>query len=49
VIQTRLGHAAIAETIDTYGHLLPDCEDLGWAAVDTVSGEPACRRVRMVC
>ncbi len=24
VIQARLGHAAIAETMDTYGHLFPD-------------------------
>ncbi|WP_203883307.1 tyrosine-type recombinase/integrase [Planotetraspora kaengkrachanensis] len=29
VIQTRLGHATIAKTMDTYGHLFPDDEDLG--------------------
>ncbi len=34
VIQTRLGHATIAETMDTYGHLFPDSEDLGRTAVD---------------
>jgi hypothetical protein len=34
VIQARLGHATIAETMDTYGHLFPDAEDLGRTAVD---------------
>ena len=34
VIQERLGHATIAETMDTYGHLFPDAEDLGRGAVD---------------
>jgi integrase len=34
VIQSRLGHATIAETMDTYGHLFPDSEDLGRGAVD---------------
>jgi hypothetical protein len=29
VIQARLGHATITETMDTYGHLFPDAEDLG--------------------
>jgi integrase len=33
VIQSRLGHATIAETMDTYGHLFPDAEDLGRSAV----------------
>jgi len=33
VIQSRLGHATIAETMDTYGHLFPDSEDLGRGAV----------------
>jgi hypothetical protein len=31
VIQSRLGHATIAETMDTYGHLFPDSEDLAAA------------------
>jgi integrase len=34
VIQTRLGHTTITETMDTYGHLFPDAEDLGRTAVD---------------
>nr|WP_066948889.1 tyrosine-type recombinase/integrase [Microtetraspora fusca] len=34
VIQARLGHATIAETMDTYGHLFPDDEDLGRGAVE---------------
>ena len=29
VIQARLGHATIKETMDTYGHLFPESEDLG--------------------
>ena len=32
-VQTRLGHATIAETMDTYGHLFPDSEELGRTAV----------------
>lgn len=34
VIQARLGHATISETMDTYGHLFPDSEDLGRGVVD---------------
>jgi integrase len=34
VIQARLGHASITETMDTYGHLFPDAEDLGRGAID---------------
>ncbi len=34
VLQARLGHATIAETMDTYVHLFPDSEDLGRGAVD---------------
>ncbi|HUB42691.1 MAG TPA: site-specific integrase [Streptosporangiaceae bacterium] len=34
VIQTRLGHATVSETMDTYGHLFQDAEDLGSRAVD---------------
>jgi integrase len=34
VIQARLGHATIAETMDTYGDLFQDAEDLGSQAVD---------------
>ena len=36
VIQARLGHASITETMDTYGHLFPDAEDLGRGAIDAV-------------
>ncbi|MEV4563825.1 site-specific integrase [Nonomuraea sp. NPDC049419] len=36
VIQTRLGHATIAETMDTYGHLFPDQDDLGRGAIDAL-------------
>jgi integrase len=35
VIQSRLGHATIAETMDTYGHLFPDSEELGRGAVES--------------
>jgi hypothetical protein len=34
IIQARLGHATLAETMDTYGHLFADAEDLGRTAVD---------------
>ena len=34
VIQARLGHATISETMDTYGHLFPDAEDLGRGTID---------------
>jgi integrase len=33
VIQERLGHATIADTIDTYGHLFPDASEQGHGAV----------------
>lgn len=36
VIQTRLGHATIVETMDTYGHLFPDDEDLGRGAIESL-------------
>jgi integrase len=34
VIQARLGHATVSETMDTYGHLFADADDLGIQAVD---------------
>jgi integrase len=34
IIQARMGHATLAETMDTYGHLFNDADDLGRAAVD---------------
>ena len=36
VIQARLGHATITETMDTYGHLFPDSEDIGRGAIDAM-------------
>ena len=36
VIQARLGHATIKETMDTYGHLFPESEDLGRGAIDAM-------------
>ncbi len=39
VIQARLGHASITETMDTYGHLFPDSEDLGRGAVEAALGD----------
>jgi integrase len=36
VVQTRLGHASAAETLNTYAHLWPDSEDRTRAAVDAV-------------
>jgi integrase len=36
VIQARLGHATITETMDTYGHLFSDAEDLGRGAIDAI-------------
>jgi len=36
VILARLGHATITETMDTYGHLFPDAEDLGRGAIDGI-------------
>jgi integrase len=40
VIQARLGHATITETMDTYGHLFPDAEDLGRGAIDAIFAMP---------
>jgi integrase len=34
VIQARLGHASIVETMDTYGHLFPDGDDATRTALD---------------
>ncbi|MFI7044756.1 tyrosine-type recombinase/integrase [Streptosporangium sandarakinum] len=48
VIQSRLGHATIAETMDTYGHLFPDDEDLGRGAIESmiISAQPEQERNR---
>jgi integrase len=36
VVQARLGHASITETMDTYSHLWPDSDDRTREAVDTI-------------
>ncbi len=41
VVQSRLGHATAAETLDTYSHLWPDSEDRTRDAVEAVLGIPA--------
>jgi integrase len=50
VIQERLGHAAMAETMDTYGPLFPDASEHGRGALDAVSApagvRPMCARQR---
>lgn len=40
IVQERLGHATISETLDTYSHLFPAAEESGRGAVDAkFSGE----------
>jgi integrase len=48
VVQSRLGHATAAETLDTYSHLWPDSDDTTRTAVDSVLGKinPAANPVR---
>lgn len=41
VVQKALGHASARETLDTYGHLWPDSEDLTRRAIDLALGAPA--------
>ena len=36
MIQARLGHTTITETMDTYGHLFPDAEDVGRGVIDAI-------------
>jgi hypothetical protein len=36
VIQARLGHATIGETMDTYWHLFPEDDDLGRGTFDAL-------------
>lgn len=38
VIQARLGHASITETMDTYGHLFPDSDEATSSALDDLFG-----------
>jgi integrase len=37
-VQSRLGHASAAETLDTYSHLWPDSDDRTRDAIDSVLG-----------
>jgi integrase len=50
VIQERLGHATMAETMDTYGHLFPDASEHGRGALDAMFApagvRPMCARER---
>lgn len=41
MVQSRLGHASAAETLDVYSHLWPDSDDQTRDAVDSVLGIPA--------
>jgi len=41
VVQSRLGHATAAETLDTYAHLWPDSDDETRQAVDSALGSIA--------
>lgn len=36
----------MAETMDTYGHLFPDSEDLGRGAIDAMLGDPLTEQSR---
>ncbi|RSN50859.1 tyrosine-type recombinase/integrase [Actinomadura sp. WAC 06369] len=38
VVQSRLGHATMAETWDTYGHLFPDDAEIGRGAIESLLG-----------
>lgn len=38
VVQKRLGHATVKETLDTYGHLWPDSDDDTREAIETTLG-----------
>jgi integrase len=48
VIQARLGHASITETMDTYGHLFPEAESATRDALDAAFTTSAKDRVRTV-
>lgn len=41
VVQKALGHASAKVTLDTYGHLWPDSEDVTRRAIDAALGAPA--------
>jgi integrase len=35
-VQAQLGHASIAQTVDTYSHLIPDAHEHHVAALDRI-------------
>jgi integrase len=39
VVQARLGHASVTQTLDTYSHLWPDAADRTREAIDAVLGD----------
>jgi integrase len=41
VVQTRLGHASAAETLNTYAHIWPDDADVTRAAIQQALAVPA--------
>jgi integrase len=45
VIQARLGHATITETMDTYGNLVPDSEDISRGAIDAMLARDGVRQM----
>jgi len=47
VVQSRLGHAAASETLETYAHLWPDDADLGRGCIEAMfaSEERSAREV----
>ncbi len=49
VVQSRLGHASAAETLDTYSHLWPDSDDRTREAIDAVLCIAADPLVPSVC
>lgn len=38
IVQVRMGHATIGETFNTYGHLMPDDDDVSRHAIDAAFG-----------
>lgn len=49
VVQKTLGHASAGETLDTYGHLWPDSEDLTRRAIDAALGSAGAPDVHQMC
>jgi integrase len=47
VLQERLGHSSITETMDTYGHLYPSGLDIGRGAIDAHYAEVLAKEVAL--